>query len=195
MKVRIFISGLALVAAGTIFTACDGEVGPQGPKGDTGAVGAVGAPGAKGDKGDAGTSGANGLNNGNIIVRSLEGGSISAGTNGAGYSWSFGSDLSADIVESSAAYMYLQMPSGAWYAMPGSILNAENIYQTFALRVTIEENRTLSRFRLTRTEGAGTLTFTAARIVLVPKAAGARLASLVDYTNYEAVKQYYNLTD
>ncbi len=185
---------LALVASGMLLIACEGEVGPQGPKGDTGTAGTAGAPGAKGDKGDPGDQGKQGANNGNVIVKEWGGGEITAGTNGAGYSWLY-TDLPADVVEASAVYVYLQMPSGVWFVLPGSLMSeASNTYQTFALRVTFEENRTRSRFRITRTEGTGTLTFTAGRLVLVPKKAAARQA-VVDYTDYEAVKKYYNLAN
>lgn len=195
MSVKKFLSALALAAAGIIFTACEGEVGPQGPKGDAGIAGTAGAAGAKGDKGDTGEPGLDGADNGNIVVKELGGGEISAGTNGAGYSWVYGSELPADVVEASAVYFYLQMPSGVWFVLPGAVLSeASNTYQTFALRVTTEENRTRSRFRITRTEGEGALTFTAGRIILVPETAAAR-QSAVDYTDYEAVKKYYNLAD
>ncbi len=184
---------LALVAVSMMFAACKGEVGPQGPKGDTGTTGTAGTPGAKGDKGDPGDRGEQGANNGNIIVIEWEAGEITAGTNGAGYSWSYGPELPADVVEASAVYVYLQMPSGVWFILPGTVMSeGSNTYQTFALRVTIEENRTRSRFRITRTEGEGALAFSAGRLILVPKTAAARQAA-VDYTDYEAVKKYYNL--
>ncbi len=186
---------LALVAVSMMFIACEGEVGPQGPKGDTGTVGTAGAPGAKGDKGDPGDRGEPGVNSGNVIVKELGGGEIGSGTNGAGYSWFWGTDLPADVVEASAVYLYLQMPSGTWFVLPGAVRSeVNNTWQTFALRVTIEENRTRSRFRITRTEGEGALTFKAGSLILVPKTAAARQAA-VDYTDYEAVKKYYNLAD
>lgn len=187
---------LALIVAGMVLVGCKGDIGPQGPKGDTGTTGTTGAPGAKGDKGDSGEIGEPGVDNGNIIVKELSGGEITAGTNGAGYSWWYDSGtLSPDDVEASAVHFYMQVPSGTWFVLPGAVLSeATNTFHTFALRVTIEENRTRSRFRITRTEGEGVLTFKAARVILVPKTVAARQAA-VDYADYEAVKKYYHLAD
>jgi hypothetical protein len=193
MRIKLSFPILAPIMVGMILIACNDEVGPQGPKGDMGQAGTAGALGAKGDKGDTGDPGEKGSDNGNIIVDKLEGGQISEGTNGSGYSWWYDNDWTADVVEASAVHVYLQMPSGIWYALPGAVLaEPGNTWQTFALRVTIEENRTRTRFRITRTEGAGALTFSAARIIMVPKTAGARMVA-VDYTDYNAVKKYYNL--
>ncbi len=187
-----------VILSGIFFVACkDGEIGPQGQKGETGIAGATGAAGVKGDKGatgDTGNPGANG--NFNVIVKDLGGGEIAAGTNGAGYSWLFvNNDLPAALVENSAVYMYLKTQDDAWYVLPGDVWSiASNSWHSFAMRIYFENNRADTRFRITRTKGTGIFTFNAARILLVPRVAGARQAN-VDHSNYAAVKAFYNIED
>lgn len=192
----IVFSGVMLT--GILLWGCkEGEMGPQGLKGDTGATGTSGAAGPKGDKGatgDPGNPGANG--NFNVIVKNLGAGEIGEGTNGAGYSWIYtNNDLSTQLVDNSAVYVYLKSPDGAWYVLPGDVWSTvSNSWHSFALRIHFEDNRTTSRFRITRTKGTGILTFTEARILLVPRAASARQAAL-DFSDYHAVRDFYHLED
>lgn len=192
----IVFSGILL--SGVLFVGCkEGEIGPQGLKGDTGATGASGAVGVKGDKGTVGDPGNPGVSgNLNVIVKNLGGGEISAGTNGAGYSWFYtNNDLPPTIVENSVVYIYLKSPDGAWYVLPGDVWSAaSNGWHNFALRIHFEDNRTTSRFRITRTRGTGTLTFTDAKLLLVPRATEA-LQAAPYYSDYAAVKEFYNLED
>ncbi len=197
MNIRSIVFS-SIILAGVLLVSCkDGEIGPEGPKGDTGATGATGAAGPKGDKGAIGDPGDPGTKgNFNIIVKKMDGGEITAGTNGAGYSWWWsGGDLPAELVENSAVYVYLLAENGVWYVLPGDVWSvASNGWHNFALRIHFEDNRTLTRIRITRTKGTGNLKFTAASILIVPRAAGARQAN-VDYSDYHVVKELYNLED
>lgn len=180
---------LAVLAAGFMFIACEGDVGPEGPKGDTGSVGVTGAKGATGDKGDTGAPGADGSSV--VSVVNVAGGEITAGM-GAWGGWNLpGSLVTFEQAPSSVILVYLQVAGGDWYRVPGAVPGASGM-QTFAF--SIHDNDGIAQVRVTRTKGTGSLPFEAARIVVIRSASNARQAA-VDYDDYDAVRNYYNLAD
>lgn len=183
------LSILALFAAGFMFVACEGDVGPQGAKGDTGTVGAAGPKGAAGDKGDTGTPGTNGSSV--VVVIDVTGGEIAAGI-GAWGGWNL-SSTQATFAEApnSVIMLYLQTPSGDWYRVPGPVI-AENGIHTMAMEM--HNNAGAAQVRTVRVKGAGVLKFTAGRLIVIKSDPNARRAG-VNYDDYEAVKKYYNLAD
>ncbi len=186
---------LAILLASVMFVACEGDVGPEGPKGPTGDAGAAGAAGTKGDKGikgDKGVAGANGVTE--VLILNDAGRTITAGI-GARNSWVIGYDvISRAQAEASAIYAYLKLPreQEEWVSMPGSVFFPGGSHQTFGLSL----NYTASNIQVGvfRSEGAGALEYSAVKFIFVPRSAAARQAA-VDYTDYEAVKMYYNLAD
>ena len=180
---------LAVFAVSFMFVACEGDVGPEGSKGDTGAVGAAGPKGAQGDKGDTGVPGADGSSV--VFVANSAGGEIVAGI-GAWGGWNLSSSQ-ATFAEapSSVILVYLQVPAGDWYRVPGPVIGSNGTH-TFAMG--IYDNAGVAQVRVIRTEGTGPLRFEAGRIIVIKSGPNARQAA-VDYDDYEAVKKFYNLAD
>lgn len=176
-------------AVSFMFVACEGDVGPEGAKGDTGDVGATGPKGAQGDKGDTGAPGVDGSS----VVFALDagGGEIPAGV-GMGVGWNLpGSHATFAETPSSVILVYLQVPAGDWYRVPGPVIGSNGTH-TFAMGVY--DNAGVAQVRATRTEGVGPLRFEAGRIIVIRSGSNARQAA-VDYDDYEAVKKFYNLAD
>jgi hypothetical protein len=206
MKTITRLLGLASIVAMFIFLdACKaekGDVGPIGPIGPIGATGAIGASGAtgatgatgtagatgakgdKGDKGDTGATGATGAT-GNANVIQISYGSK---TNTGGATTYTLTGVTAAQAAGAAILCYVDPNNGLWYFMPGFSSGGTNQYRTFL------EGNILS---LSRVNASSTLeTFIRTRILVIPAndlRNGRRAA--VDYTDYEAVKKYYNLRD
>jgi hypothetical protein len=185
MKTITRLLGLASIVAMFIFLdACKAEKGEVGPIGATGAVGAVGAAGAKGDKGDKGDAGATGAT-GNANVIQISYGSK---TNTGGATLYTLTGVTAAQAAGAAILCYVDPNNGLWYFMPGFSSGGTNQYRTFLEGNTLS----LSRVNISSTSE----TFIRARIIVIPAndlRTGRRAA--VDFSDYEAVKKYYNLKD
>ncbi len=179
---------LAVLAVSFMFVACEGDVGPEGPKGDTGATGTNGSKGVQGDKGDTGAPGADGSSV--VFVLNATGGEIAEGI-GKWIGWNLPANQTTFAqAPSSVILAYLQVPSGDWYRVPGPVAG-ENDMHTLAMAI---QDAGAAQVRVIRTKGTGILRFTAGRVVVIRSAPNARQAA-VDYNNYKAVEQYYNLAD
>lgn len=183
-----------------LFVACEGDAGPQGPKGAPGETGAAGLTGPKGDPGVKGNKGATGKNgNAEVVIRlSDTQRTVVPGLN-QGLTWYVAPELiSPERVKSSAVFVYLRLsaPNAAteeWVAVPGSIFIPGGSHQAFNYTIQYEASRVA--IDLYRTSGEGSLTFYVAKILFVPKASGSARQESIDYTDYNAVKKYYNLED
>jgi hypothetical protein len=185
MKTITKLLGLFAVVAMFIFLdACKGEKGEVGPIGATGSVGATGATGATGAIGLTGVTGATG--NANVIQINY------------GSKTHTGSDLSYPLTGVSQTQMNNSLfltyvkPSGAinWYQIPGYTVGG-----TFQYRIYLSDAATPLLY-VSRVSGTGSDIFTATRILIIPAndiRTGRKAA--IDYTDYEAVKKYYNLKD
>lgn len=183
---------LAILVVSFIFVACKGDVGPEGPKGATGDAGTAGAKGDKGVKGDTGDAGANG--NAEVLVLNDVGRTIIAGI-GAMNRWVIGYDvISRAKAEASAIHVYLKLAREPeeWVSIPGSIFFPGGPHQTFAMATRFTPAAV--EIEAIRSEGAGVLTYSAAKFIFVPRSVAARQATL-DYSDYQAVKKLYNLED
>lgn len=180
---------LAVFAVSFMFAACEGDVGPEGSKGDTGAVGATGPKGAQGDKGDTGEAGADGSSV--VFVSNNAGGEIVAGI-GSWSGWDLsGSQTTFAQAPSSVILVYLQVPAGDWYRVPGPVIGSNGTH-TFAMG--IYDNAGVAQVRVVRTKGTGPLRFEAGRVIVIKPGPNARQAA-VDYDDYKAVKKFYNMAD
>lgn len=192
---KSFFSLLALVVASVLFLACKGDIGPEGAKGPTGDAGLAGTAGAKGDKGvqgDKGPAGANG--NVDVVILNDTGFTIASGI-GNHDSFVIGYDvLSRAQAEASGIFVYVKLPreQEEWASIPGTIFFPGGSHQTFGLSVNFREANLL--LQLIRSEGTGDLVYSGIKIIFVPKSATARQAA-IDYSDYAAVKDYYNLPD
>jgi Collagen triple helix repeat (20 copies) len=184
---RIFAM-LAVVAAVIFMDACKaekGEVGPIGATGAVGAAGAIGATGAKGDKGDTGTTGATG--NANVVQISY----TSRTHTGSDLQYNLPTTITKAIFDNSAYFVYVSNTGGNTYALPGWFTGGSNSYRTYTANST-----TTQSIYIGRVAGTGSDVFTTTRILVIPAndlRTGRKAA--VDYSDYEAVKKYYNLKD
>lgn len=177
---------LLVLTVSFLFSAC--KSGDPGPKGDTGATGPAGPAGATGATGNA-----------NVIQISFGAKTIPSGTNGSLTLPLTGVDRS--LFEKSAIMTYVQYgglgSSPLWYQIPGYVggftgvtLNVR-FYQT-STTVPINLQIFGDNYNL-----PFSLNFDAIRVLIIPATTqtnGGRKAA-VDYSNYEAVKAYYNLPD
>jgi hypothetical protein len=187
-KKKIFFM-LAILVVSFMFVACEGDAGPEGPKGDSGAVGAIGAKGAEGDKGDTGARGADGSSV--VLVSNVPGSEVVAGI-GSWWGWTLNSSQTTFAqAPNSVILVYVQAPSGDWYRVPGPVVGENG---THTLAMAIHNDGGMAQVRMVRIKGEGVFRFTAGRIVVVKSAPNARQTA-VDYDQYEAVKEYYNLAD
>ncbi len=176
MKAKLLLLWVALFAAGTMFYSCkEGAVGPAGPAGEAGPAGPAGPAGATGPQGPVG--------NANVIQISY----ASRVHSGSELSYTL-TGITIDQVASSAFFCYVRV-AGFWYALPG------NATSSFSYRTFTRATGT-SQFFINRLTGSGNQTFESTRIVIIPAndLRNGRLTSL-DFNDYEAVKEYYNLPD
>lgn len=148
-----------------------GDPGPAGPAGPTGATGPAGATG-----------------NANVIQITY------------GSKTHTGAELAYDLtgiteeqVRNSAFFTYVRTTSDWWHSLPGRVLNLSGTgYREYTTTINIR----VLRLYITRASGTGTDVFQNARIVMIPAndLRNGRKAA-VDFSNYEAVKQFYNLPD
>lgn len=201
MKKTPFLSVIlsALVVCSSLFfTGCtgkDGAVGPAGPAGPTGAAGPAGATGPAGPAGATGAAGQTG--NANVIQVSYA--ARTWGTEKYAYQqFLFPSTITAAILNSSALLVYMtdSTPNNAstyfWSPIPG-ILPSKGVEHEFFYQTTFGSARGINLIR----KVASTATLAAStRIVIIPAndIRNGRKAP-VDFSDYNAVKAYYNLKD
>ncbi len=205
-----FLSVASIVAMFIFLDACKaekGDLGPIGPIGPTGANGAIGATGAngtigatgatgatgttgakgdKGDKGDTGATGATGATGtANVqysdwIPFTLTGTQSSNGTTNI-----ILPKITQEVLDKYLIFSYIKFNISNWvYSLPLSFPSGGGKDETVAVRyylgnVMITSNVTYNN--------------TSFRYVLVPGGVPTGRKAAVDYTDYEAVKKYYNL--
>lgn len=184
---KVVLMAFVLIAGGC---AEDGEPGPQGPQGEQGEQGEQGTPGEQGEKGEPGT--ANVLYSGWIEPDWYE----SAPTY---YIWYHTDEnMTADVVDKGMIFLYYKSGSSddtvrpLYY--PPSDIQFIPLFRTF----TSTESYTIYLGAYS-TDASRLVTMKnnyRFRYVLVPGGAetGGRTAS-IDYSDYNQVKEFYNLPD
>ena len=164
---------LFLVACKSGESGGSGEPGPQGPTGATGPAGSAGPQGPAGQNGNAN------------VIQIIYGAKSWANTTGTSVELTL-TGVNADFVSKSAYFAYVSTGS-LWYSIPGEV-SSHGEFRTY---ISPAANSTLF---IKRVSTGSTLNATAVRVVLIPAndLRNGRKAA-VDYTNYEEVKQYYNL--
>jgi hypothetical protein len=181
---RIFAM-LAVMSALIFMDACKGPAGDVGPAGVAGPAGATGATGATGTVGATGAVGATG--NANVIQVSY----TSRTHTGSDLQYSLPTNITKAIFDNSAYFVYVSNTAGNTYALPGWFTGGANSYRTYTANSTTTQSISIGRVA-----GTGSDVFNTTRIVVVPAndlRTGRKAA--VDYTDYNAVKAYYNLPD
>ncbi len=179
-----------VVCSSLFFTGCtgkDGAVGPAGPAGPTGAAGPAGPAGATGQTGNA-----------NVIQLSYAAKTWAVGKN-AYQQFIFPSNITPAIMNSSAVLVYMTdgTPNNAvsygWYSIPG-VVSSKGIDHEFYFETSFAGSTAgINIYR----KVASTATLAAStRIVIIPAndIRNGRKAP-VDFSDYNAVKAYYNLKD
>lgn len=115
------------------------------------------------------------------------------------------SNISQGKIDSSMVLIYYNPStetSTAWYPVPG--LGSGGLYEMRYLiyQGTPSPSSYIISLRANKPDGSGTyasaLTFTKIRVFIVPASSvlpGGRQAAPVDYSDYYAVKKYYNIPD
>ena len=194
MKTITRILGVALTVAMFIFLdACKGEKGDVGPAGTAGPTGVAGPTGTNGAVGATGANGANGAKGetGNANVILLNYGLVTH--TGAELFYNLTGMTDAQM-ETPAYFIYVLATNGNWYDLPGSTNGGVLVYRT--LYSPKANNTVIPRIYIYRTAGTGSEVFSKAKVVIIGAndIRNGRKAA-VDYTDYEAVKKYYNLPD
>ena len=179
---RIFAM-LAVISAAIFMDACKGEKGDVGPAGTTGAVGAVGATGAIGPTGVIGAVGATG--NANVIQYTY----ATARVTGSEIVYAI-TGMTQTQLNNAIIFVYVQtsLNPTIWYALPGATSGGSNQYRVLL-------NPTVLNVYVNKT-GTTAETFNTTRVLVIPAndlRTGRKAA--VDYSDYEAVKKFYNLPD
>jgi len=162
-------------------TACTKEASEVGPEGATGPQGPQGVAGPQGPSGPQGQAG-------NADVRQISFGSQNwANTAGASVTLTL-NGINQEMAEKSAFFTYLKVNS-LMYPVPGEVSS----YGEFRTYLTPAANSTMYIKRVTT---GVTLTAAAVRVVIIPAnvLTNARQAA-IDFTDYNAVKEAYNLPD
>lgn len=181
----------ALVLCSSLsFTGCtgkDGAVGPAGPAGPTGAAGPAGATGAAGQTGNA-----------NVIQLSYSAKTWAA-AKGSVQQFVFPANITTAIMNSSALLVYMTdaTPNNAtpypWYFIPG-IVPSNGVEHEFYYQTTFSGST--AGINIYRKVAATATIAVSTRIVIIPAndIRNGRKAP-VDFSDYNAVKAYYNLKD
>lgn len=167
-----------------------GEVGP------TGAAGPAGPAGATGPAGPIGATGQTG--NANVIQISYPAKTWGTGKN-ASQQFLFPSNITPAIMNSSAVLVYMTdgTPNNAisygWYSIPG-IVPSKGVDHEFYYETTFAGNT--AGMNIYRKVAATATLAASTRIVIIPAndIRNGRKAP-VDFSDYNAVKAYYNLKD
>jgi hypothetical protein len=183
MKTITRVLGLFAVVAMFIFLdACKAEKGEVGP---IGATGAVGATGAKGDKGDTGATGAAGT--ANVIYSPWSVISINTGSSAPYTAEVSAPQITQDILDKGLVLSFFRNVSSLEvfplpYSFPTSSTTTQEGYASYIVgKIKLRSNITLSSVGF--------------RYVIIPGGVAGGRRAAVDYTDYEAVKKYYNLKD
>jgi hypothetical protein len=178
---RIFAM-LAVVSALIFMDACKGPAGDVGPAGVAGPAGPTGATGAIGATGAVGATG-----NANVIQVSY----ASRTHTGTSLNYNLPATITKAVFDNSAYFVYVSNIDGNTYSLPGWFTGGTNTYRVGTLVSTGVQGVFISRVA-----GTGSDVFNTTRIVVIPAndlRTGRKAA--VDYTDYEAVKKFYNLKD
>jgi len=177
-----------------------GPIGPAGPQGTAGSQGPAGPAGAQGPAGPAGAAGVNGNANVQQINYTTR---THNGNDDLFLSFPTSLTVTNASLEQSLVFMYLKQngtSNGAattfWVPIPGQAASGNGY--TFLLLQGAGTAAPSIVLRRSLNMRPGPETFEAIRVLIVPSTGsvnGRLAASSLDYSNYEAVRQHYNLPE
>ncbi|SOD77995.1 hypothetical protein [Spirosoma fluviale] len=199
-----FINTLFLSLTIVVFlAACKGEVGPKGDTGATGSAGAAGATGptgttgATGATGPQGATGAVGPTGPSSITQVTYASSFSLAAANANFNLNLPGYITKAVIDKSLVVVYLQSPSlgPQVYQIPGNMGGVNGDVFGYVIYASYPTVQTINVYR-TASSGVSLTQISLARVLIIPAATvvNGRKAA-VDFNNYEAVKEFYNLTD
>ena len=191
MKKSSFLSViLSVLCCGLLFTNCKGPEGGVGPAGPAGVAGPAGPAGATGPAGQTG--------NANVIQISYTA-KTWATAKGSAQQFVFPSNVTTAIMNNSALLVYMtdgtpnNTTAYGWYAIPG-IVPSNGVEHEFYYQTTFSGST--AGINIYRKVAATATIAVSTRIVIIP-ANDIRNGrkTPVDFSDYNAVKAYYNLKD
>jgi hypothetical protein len=180
---RVVLAAILLTSS-LLFIQCQGPQGEPGPQGETGATGAQGVAGPAGPQGPAGQNG-----NANVIQVTYG----SRTHNGNQMTFILPASITQAMLNSSIFFMYIKQ--GNWYALPGAGLNGLRSYRVYA---SASNSVASPSIFINRTTGTGDDVFESIRFLIIPSTTqinGRVGLPDIDFSDYNAVKVYYNLPD
>lgn len=209
MKLKFILPLTALLTASMILFSCEGDTGPegpQGPKGDTGEQGPPGPTGATGSQGPAGATGATGpqgpAGTANVIYSAWTAFPAAASqltTSAFSVNYRYfsvsSSRFSQAVLDNGLVLVYIKFAgtTGIATLLPYYSPSGENQYEPIlsAGKLDIRWYKPNSM----STAPATLPTSNQYRYIIIPGGTAVRRNAAVDYSDYEAVKKYYNLSD
>lgn len=187
MKKQLMKVGIILFVTSSIFASCskDGDPGPEGPEGPQGIAGEKGDPGEKGDQGETGTA--------NATLYKFDGHDFEASIQ---TEREIALENEQEMTES--AWLVYVVLGGTTYHLPGYGYADKSEYRTYNLWST-----DVAKVYVRKTSGLGEA-YDAIHIIRIAVGSvvdnttgkvGNTLPEDLDVSNYEAVKDYYNITD
>jgi len=190
-KSSIFL--LFALCCSLLLTSCEGPAGADGAMGPVGPAGPLGPTGAVGPAGTTGQPG-----NANVIQISY---TTKTWGSAKGFSqqFIFPSNVTTAVMNNSAVLVYMTdaIPNNAssygWYAIPG-IVPSTGVEHEFYFQTTFGGNT--AGINIYRRVASTSSLSASTRIVIIPAndLRNGRKAA-VDFSDYQAVKAFYNLKD
>jgi len=188
------VLSVLVVFSSLLFTSCEGPEGPVGPAGPTGAAGPAGPAGAAGATGQTG--------NANVLQFSF-GARTWPNTAGGQHNFAF-TNVTGQTLASSAVITYLGItnPNGAadvnWFLVPGLVKTGPVDFGEYNAWVFVNPAAATGNLLAIRRESLGTSGALTAlvRVIIIPAndLRNGRKAA-VDFSDYNAVKEFYGLKD
>ncbi len=198
---RLFQSVFLALTIAILFAACKGEVGPKGdtgPAGTPGVAGATGPAGASGVAGATGPAGVSGVSGTSSVTQVTYATSFTLSKdNSTSNTLGLPSGITKAVIDRSLVVVYVQLSGdpnfqNQVYQIPGIIpaVGDELAYTIYAPTPTTQA------VVVYRTKGTYFTGVSLVRVLIIPAATvvNGRKAG-VDYSNYQAVKAYYNLKE
>ena len=182
-----FLSFAVVMVMFILLDACKAEKGDVGPAGAAGANGTNGATGATGATGGTGATGATGATGTANVIYSDWISVTFTGSLAAYTGIITAPKLTQEILDKGLVQTYFKNTTG--------LVNSLNFYQPNGTTpFSLWAYNTVGKINMNGANYNPSSPSYLYRYILVPGGVGARKAA-VDYTDYEAVKKYYNLPD
>ena len=173
---RTTVVAATLLTSSFLFTQCQGPEGPAGPAGPQGVAGPAGAQGAAGQNGNA-----------NVIQVTFN----EAFSPTISKLFTLPSTISSDILNSSSVLVYVRTSND-----PGNLYQIRGLISSDDFRYILTPSTRSLQIR--RATGTYVSSITMTKVIIIPANSlinGRVGLPDIDFSDYNAVKKYYNLPD